>query len=120
MAFPFKDRALWMKSGSLDIYGQKQPSAPVAIDCSVISLLRTPTLTSTGKDVSASRGRAGDDETVSKIIVPLTLGVAPDDIIVVPADLSTGLHLRVVTTLPKTNVSGKAKFAELRLVQTDQ
>ena len=120
MAFPFKDKAFLKNANSVDIYGQKIPGAGTVISCSIISLLETPSLTSTGQDVSASRGRAGDEETVSKIIVPLTTKVSKGDVVVVsPAD-ETGIHLQVVTALVKTSVKGKPAFIELRLVQTAQ
>lgn len=120
MTFPFRDKALWVKTGDTDIYGQKAPSENKLIDCSIISLLLTPELTSTGQDVSASRGRAGQVALVSKIIVPLTCKVSRKDIIVVsPADIETGTHMEVQSVLVRNNVVGKPSFIELRLIQTD-
>lgn len=119
MAFPFKDKALWEVTSAPDIYGQQKPTTSQEIDCSIISLLLTPQLTSTGADVSASRGRAGQTALVAKIIVPLSLPIKRKDILIVaPAD-ETGVHLEVQSILTKTNVMGQPAFKELRLTQTD-
>lgn len=120
--FPFKDDALWVSnSEDLNVYGEADPSKQVKtkIRCSIISMLLTPQLTSTGQDVSASRGRAGQMVVVAKIIVPLSLAIKRKDILVVePADI-TGMHLEVQSILTKNNVSGVPAFKELRLTYTD-
>lgn len=114
MAFPFKDEAIWVKVGETDIYGQQKPSSSQKIECSVINMTLTPQLTSTGQDISASRGRAGQVALVAKIITPLSVPIKRKDILIV-----AGVHMEVQSILPKTNVMGKAAFNELRLTQTD-
>lgn len=120
--FPFRDEALWVSnSEDLSIYGTADPSkqTKTKIQCSIISVLLTPQLTSTGQDVSASRGRAGQMVVVAKIIVPLSLAVKRKDILVIePAD-ETGMHLEIQSVLTKNNVVGVPAFKELRLIHTD-
>lgn len=119
MAFPFKDKAIWQKVSPTDIYGQQKPSSSVQIDCSVISMLLTPQLTSTGQDVSASRGRAGQVAMVAKVIIPLSVPISRKDILILaPAD-DTGVHMEVQSILIKNNVMGQPAFKELRLIETD-
>lgn len=115
--FPFKDKVLLTTQGSLDLYGQATGVSEQVIDCSIISLLETPQLTSTGQDVSASRGRAGQDVLVSKIITPLKIKIVHGDTITVGNGTDNAIKMQVISVLQKTNVLGKPCFNEVRLVQ---
>lgn len=114
--FPFNDTAIIVNRGGADLYGQQKEESSLEVQCSIISTLTTPILTSTGQDVSATRGRAGDETSVTEMLVPLKTKVAKDDTVVFsPAIRGQGIVAAVAEVLIKKSVRGKPAFLILRL-----
>lgn len=114
--FPFNDTALIINRGATDVHGQSVETKTTEVMFTLLSTISTPILTSTGQDVSATRGRAGDETSVSEGLVPLGTVVAKGDTVVFsPAKRGEGITTVVQSVEIKKSVRSRPSFLILRL-----
>jgi len=107
MLIPNTSGVLARKTGK-DLYAQDTYATPVTVPCAIVRLSTKIKRTQRLASLSASRGNAEEELSVSKILFPASIEISDEDKFTI-----SGIDLRVSGVREQRNVSGNIDHYEV-------